>query len=149
VLAEHEGWNERVLLLIRAIPQDRFYNWSLFDSDPLPRWRQGRITLLGDDAHPMLPFHGMGGAMAFEDAIVLARCLSDYRDPEQALDRYEALREPRTRAVMLSSRAHGARLQASGPDRSTWHERIRSQGNDAEPQSDWHFFDYNPATVAV
>jgi salicylate hydroxylase len=81
------------------------FKWGLFDRDPLPEWSQRRITLLGDAAHPMLPFLGQGAAMAIEDAYVLARELA--RTPEDvtgALRAYEAERVPRTTMVQLAAR---------------------------------------------
>jgi salicylate hydroxylase len=89
-------------LLDRA---DHCFKWGLFDRDPLPTWSAGRVTLLGDAAHPMLPFLGQGGAMAIEDAYVLARELA--RSPSDiaaALQAYEAERVPRTAQVQLAVR---------------------------------------------
>ncbi len=65
------GWHEFLLTLFRAT--ERCYKWALLDREPLARWSDGRATLLGDAAHPMLPFLAQGGAMAMEDGFVLAR----------------------------------------------------------------------------
>ena len=84
---------------------ERCFKWGLFDRDPLPTWSKQRATLLGDAAHPMLPFLGQGAAMAMEDAFVLARELA--RSPDDistALRFYEAERVPRTARVQLASR---------------------------------------------
>jgi salicylate hydroxylase len=81
------------------------FKWGLFDRDPLAAWSRGRVTLLGDAAHPMLPFLGQGAAMAIEDGYVLARELA--RSPDDlaaALRAYEAERVPRTTMVQLAAR---------------------------------------------
>ncbi len=101
-LAEYEGWDDQLTSLIGAArPPGR---WALLIRQPLPRWTWGRVTLLGDAAHPMLPFLGQGAAQAFEDAAVLARCLADDGDdPEQALERYESMRLSRASRVQRGS----------------------------------------------
>ncbi|MBB2940227.1 salicylate hydroxylase [Amycolatopsis bartoniae] len=102
-LAEFEGWDPRLLELIRAggVPG----RWALLDRAPLSRWSHGPVTLLGDAAHPMFPFFAQGAAQALEDAAVLARCLAaDATDPSGALQRYEALRISRTTKLQQISR---------------------------------------------
>jgi salicylate hydroxylase len=93
--SEFAGWDPRVTDLITAggVPG----RWALLDRAPLRQWSQGRITLLGDAAHPMFPFFAQGAAQSIEDAAVLARCLAaSVDDPEQALKQYEAARIHRT-----------------------------------------------------
>jgi salicylate hydroxylase len=103
-LAEFDGWDPRLTALIRAAGTPG--RWALLDREPLPRWSEGAVTLLGDAAHPMFPFFGQGAAQAIEDAAVLARCLADGRDdPAAALKRYEGLRIPRT--TRLQGASHG------------------------------------------
>jgi 2-polyprenyl-6-methoxyphenol hydroxylase-like FAD-dependent oxidoreductase len=81
---------------------------ALYDRDPLASWGEGRVTLLGDACHPMLPFMAQGAGMAIEDAVVLARCLDGVqRDGvEAALAVYAAARLERTSAVQGGSRAN-------------------------------------------
>jgi salicylate hydroxylase len=107
-------WDERVLQLIAAARQTR--RWALFDREPLARWMQGCVALLGDAAHPMLPFFAQGSAQAFEDAEALAACLQGAgpADVPAALQRYEALRRPRATQVQLMSR--GRELRNHLPD---------------------------------
>ena len=105
VQKEFAGWHEDVQSLLSATPADALYKWGLFDRDPLQQWVYGRIALLGDAAHPMLPFMAQGSAMAIEDAAVLARCLEAFDDLEAALSRYQAVRGERTARVILQSRA--------------------------------------------
>ncbi len=81
------------------------FKWGLFDREPLQTWGGGRVTLLGDAAHPMLPFLGQGAATAIEDGYVLARELA--RSPDDvpaALRAYEALRIPRTARIQIAAR---------------------------------------------
>jgi len=92
------------------------FKWGLFDRDPLPTWSTQRITLLGDAAHPMLPFLGQGAAMAIEDAYVLARELA--RSPDDvavALRAYEAERVPRTARVQLAARDQAKTYHMTSP----------------------------------
>jgi 2-polyprenyl-6-methoxyphenol hydroxylase-like FAD-dependent oxidoreductase len=81
---------------------------ALYDRDPLPRWGDGRIILLGDACHPMLPFMAQGAGMAIEDAVVLARCLDGVTadGTAEALARYAATRVERTSAMQGGSRAN-------------------------------------------
>jgi 2-polyprenyl-6-methoxyphenol hydroxylase-like FAD-dependent oxidoreductase len=73
VMAAYDGWHPQVRAIIGAA--DEAFIWALFDRAPLPRWSVGRITLLGDACHPMLPFTGQGAAQAVEDGATLAACL--------------------------------------------------------------------------
>ena len=82
------------------------YRWALVDRDPLPRWSEGRATLLGDACHPMLPFLAQGAVMAIEDAWILSRKLKTSPDVATALAAYEEERKPRT-----SRAQNGARVQ--------------------------------------
>lgn len=98
--ADFRGWHEDVQALIREI--DAPYKWALMVRPPLERWSTGRVTLLGDAAHSMLPFLAQGAAQAVEDAYVLARCLKQYA-VEEALRHYEAARRERTRRAVEGS----------------------------------------------
>lgn len=82
---------------------------ALYERDPLPHWSKGRITLLGDSCHPMMPFMAQGAGMAIEDAVVLARCLQDLSEPADvaaALQRYDHLRMERASRIQLGSRGN-------------------------------------------
>ncbi len=78
---------------------------ALYERDPLPRWSVGRVTLLGDACHPMLPFMAQGAGMAIEDGVVLGRCLAG-DEPEAELKRYEAARLERTGKIQIGSRGN-------------------------------------------
>ncbi len=100
----YKGWFQDIHDLIDAT--DRINKWALFDRDPLPAWTQGRCTLLGDAAHPMLPFLAQGACQAIEDGYVAAALLaSSAGDWEEALNEYERVRLPRTSRVQLGARA--------------------------------------------
>ena len=94
------------------------FRWGLYDRDPLPTWTRGRLTLLGDAAHPMLPHAGQGANQAIEDAMTLAAILSraDQASAPRALLIYELLRRERTAKVQHIARVNGARFDASGSD---------------------------------
>jgi len=98
------GWLD-VGALIDAAP--RWWQYPMVDRDPLPRWRSGRITLLGDAAHPMYPVGANGASQAIIDARVLARALAMTPTVEAALERYETERRPATAAVVLANRQAG------------------------------------------
>ena len=78
----------------------------LVDRDPLERWVDGNVALLGDACHPMTPYMAQGAAMAIEDAAILSRCLGgvDRDGVADALARYEATRKARTARMQLTSR---------------------------------------------
>jgi salicylate hydroxylase len=80
------------------------YKWGIRDRDPLPRWTDGAVTLLGDAAHPMMPTLAQGAAIALEDGIALARQLARHDEPRAALAAYEAERRPRASRVVLQAR---------------------------------------------
>ena len=101
--AEFAGWDPRVGELIGAA--GHVGRWSVRDHAPLRRWVNGRIALLGDAAHPMLPFYAQGAGQAIEDAAALAVCLTTGPwDPSAALARYELVRMPRATQVQEASR---------------------------------------------
>ncbi len=105
-LETYKNWHPSIGTLISNTTE--LYKWAVFERDPLPQWTEGRVTLLGDSAHPMLPYLAQGGCMAFEDAYVLASALAQpSMDPVQALKHYEELRRPRTSQVQLASRNRG------------------------------------------
>jgi salicylate hydroxylase len=119
-LAAHfAGWDPVIGQVIAAIsgPGGSGFQWGMYDRAPLPKWNSGRLTLLGDAAHPMLPHLGQGVNQALEDAVVLATLLGAGTSPAevpQALAAYEGLRRDRTARVQLGSRRQGAGYDSSG-----------------------------------
>jgi salicylate hydroxylase len=103
---EFERWHPQVAMIIAAA--DITNRWALYDRDPLPRWTVGRVTLLGDAAHAMLPYMAQGAVQAIEDAAVLARCLETGAcQLPPALRRYEETRKPRATQCQEGSRRNG------------------------------------------
>ena len=133
LIAEFEGWDDRVRQLIVSATSTK--RWAMYDRDPLERWSVGRISLLGDAAHAMLPFFAQGAAQAIEDAVVLARCLQSANDDSapQALQRYESIRRPRTSQVQVMSRGREVRNHLpDGPEQ----ERRDSELANGDPLRD-------------
>jgi 2-polyprenyl-6-methoxyphenol hydroxylase-like FAD-dependent oxidoreductase len=97
------GWHEPVESLIEATDERNILKNGAYDLAPLKRWGNGRVMLLGDAAHPCTPNLGLGGCMALEDALVLAKSFCKEATPELALRGYESLRRRRTRHVQQRS----------------------------------------------
>ncbi|HVY89941.1 MAG TPA: FAD-dependent monooxygenase [Hyphomonadaceae bacterium] len=108
-----KGWDERVLKVMGRAQS--CHRWALFDRDPLPRWSDKRVTLLGDACHPMPPFQAQGAAMALEDAVTLSKRLAAEGASDEALKRYEAQRKPRTTRVLASARSNMGVFHRSNP----------------------------------
>jgi salicylate hydroxylase len=105
-------WHASARDLLAA--SERWQKWALFDCPPLAAWGEGRVTLLGDAAHPMLPYLAQGAAMAIEDAAVLAASLDRNPDVPAALRRYEASRLPRTTRVQRDASRNGSLYHLGG-----------------------------------
>jgi salicylate hydroxylase len=110
LVAAYAGWHQEVVDVVSA--PEVIGRWALHDRDTLQRWSTERITLVGDAAHPMLPFLAQGANQAIEDAAALATCLRGARreDVSSALARYERARRPRTEDVHSMSRANNTAL---------------------------------------
>ena len=136
LVAEFEGWDDRLRQLITSANSTK--RWAMYDRDPLERWTAGRISLLGDAAHAMLPFYAQGAAQAIEDAVVLADCLgsADHGSVRQALRRYEEMRRPRTSQVQAMSR--GREVRNHLPDGPEQRQRdVELANGDPLRQSAW------------
>lgn len=103
LLRRFAGWHEPVERLIEATEESGILKNGAYDLAPLRRWGHGRVMLLGDAAHPCTPNLGLGGCMALEDALVLAKSFRKEASPELALRRYESLRRKRTSHVQQRS----------------------------------------------
>ena len=133
LIAAKAGWNEALLEMFRHV--EHVFKWGIYDRDPLPQWTRGRVTLLGDAAHPTMPTLAQGANMAMEDGYVLARLLSRHGgDIETALQIYPTLRKPRTDWVTLKSREQFMNNRKASPppfvDR-TWlfvNDVVREEG---------------------
>lgn len=109
-------WHRPIPQLIEATPGDEILKNGTYDRPPVRRWGRGRVTLLGDAAHPTTPNFGQGGCMAIEDAAVLARCLAETDDVPVALRAFEARRYRRTAWITRESLRYGrvAQWQRAG-----------------------------------
>lgn len=149
-LADFEGWHEDIQTMIRTI--DVHFKWALMVREPISNWTVGPVTLLGDAAHPTLPFLAQGACMALEDGYVLARALEAHEDDiPAALAAYQAARIERTARVVRGSnenatRFHNPRLaEAQGAV-----EYIEEQWAPAKVQERYEWlFAYQADTVAV
>lgn len=124
-----------LLDLIRSIPPGGLFKWGLRDREPLSTWSAGRVTMLGDAAHPMTPFLGQGACLALEDALLLGRAFAAATTINEALRRYEAARKTRGTNVQLWSREEGMALQDPTRRRRTALDR--------------GLYDYDPVIVPV
>jgi salicylate hydroxylase len=132
-LREHfAGWEPTVLDIIGAL--DETMRWALHDREPLPAWTAGRVTLLGDAAHSMLPHQGQGAGQSVEDAVVLARCLERATPDtvERWLRLYEHIRKPRTERVQRASRVSGEIYDLTDPE-----EQERRAASTLETKGAW------------
>lgn len=124
---EFAGWDPMVETILAQAKST--FRWGLYDREPLARWTNARLTLLGDAAHPMLPHAGQGANQAIEDGVALATLLShaDRDSAPRALQLYEQLRRERTAGVQQRSRLNGARYYASGSDRGARDRALAGQ----------------------
>jgi salicylate hydroxylase len=115
---EFEGWDPRIGNVLQQV--DKTFRWALYDREPLPTWTKGRLTLLGDAAHPMLPHLGQGANQSIEDGMALATILAqvDASVVPASLLAYERLRRERVAEVQLGARQNGLRLDSAYADLS-------------------------------
>jgi len=113
---EFEGWDPRIGNVLQQV--DKTFRWALYDREPLVTWTEGRLTLLGDAAHPMLPHLGQGANQSIEDGMALATILArvDTSAVPAALLAYERLRRERVAEVQLGARQNGLRLDSAYAD---------------------------------
>jgi len=131
--AAYAGWHPLVQRVIDAV--DETFIWAVFDRKPLDRWTYGRVTMLGDACHPMLPFMGQGGAQAIEDAAAITACLLKCGDDvKAALNLYEAVRQPRAARIQEQSWDNKTRFHMpDGPD------QVQRDAAMAQGMTDWSY----------
>ncbi len=137
-LKEFEGWHPQIGELIGAVETTN--RWALYDRNPLPRWTVGRVTLMGDAAHPMLPYMAQGAVQSIEDAAVLAKCLelADAHDVGAALSRYEQTRKPRASQCQEGSRRNAVMFHlADGEEQRKRDANLTSASTAPLPQNAW------------
>jgi 2-polyprenyl-6-methoxyphenol hydroxylase-like FAD-dependent oxidoreductase len=113
---EFAGWDLRIETLLKQVKMT--FRWALYDREPLPTWTRGRLTLLGDAAHPMLPHLGQGANQSIEDGMALATILAraDRTTVPTALAAYERLRRERVAQVQRGARENGMRYDSAYAD---------------------------------
>jgi salicylate hydroxylase len=131
-LAAFTGWHPQVRAILQAV--DEIFLWALFDRKPMAHWSAGRVTLLGDACHAMLPFMAQGAAQAIEDGATLAECLSQVstHGVPEALHRYETLRLPRATRMQALSGTNKTRFHL--PDGPT---QVDRDAELARGSTDW------------
>jgi 2-polyprenyl-6-methoxyphenol hydroxylase-like FAD-dependent oxidoreductase len=107
LLERFGGWHKPIGEIIEATDEPAILRNDIYDLEPLTRWSDGRVTLLGDAAHPSTPNLGQGACQAIEDAVVLGGCLHDEPDVASALRQYESRRLARTSSITMQSRRMG------------------------------------------
>jgi len=141
--ASFDGWDPRVTHLLSKV--ETCFWWGLYDRKPLSQWVNGRLTLLGDAAHPMLPHLGQGANQAIEDGTALAVLLEGCAEGgaiEAALKRYAALRQPRTAMVQAEARKNGLRYDSKYADLG---QRDREIANSATLRKSLYDYDIEKA----
>ena len=147
--ADFAGWHEDVQALIRNIPVP--HKWALMTRPPMERWTVGRVTLLGDACHSMVPFLAQGAVMAIEDGFMLARALSASGDIGSNLLRYESARRERTRKAVEGSAANIGRFHhpaLADPDKARDYVAREWAGQNVAERYEW-LFRYDVTTAAV
>jgi salicylate hydroxylase len=143
--ADFIGWHPIIQTIIDAADKDQCYRWSLFGRPPTMNWSTQRVTLLGDSAHPTLPYLAQGAAMAIEDGAVLMRALDMKSDIAEALQLYQRNRIERTAKIVNQSAANRElfHLPSQAAMRAAFAKR--DEGDD---RNKW-LYSYNPLTVPL
>ncbi|MGD0107920.1 MAG: FAD-dependent monooxygenase [Rhodopila sp.] len=148
-LRDLASWHDDVKTIIRNI--DTPYKWALLGREPLDHYAQGRVCVMGDAAHPTLPFLAQGANMALEDAVVIARCLDLSDDPAEALRRYETARLHRTAAIVRGSSDNTKRFHnpaLGSPEGAAAYVEREFQPEKVRQRYDW-LYEYDALTVTL
>lgn len=140
--ADFPDWHPAVRAIIESADRDDCYCWAMNDRIPVHHWSTSRATLMGDAAHPTLPYMAQGAAMAVEDAAVVARALENYPVPE-AMERYRAHRSGRTERIVNESYAN--RQLFHQPSHQALRDAFAKRDMNAE-RTAW-LFSYDPTTA--
>ena len=142
---DFEGWHPAIQTVIDAADHNEVYRWSLFNRPPIRAWSQGRVTLLGDSAHPTLPYLAQGAVMAIEDGMVLTRALGMRPNAEEALRLYERNRVDRTAKIVEQSTFN--RYLFHLPNVQAMRDAF-ARRDEGEDRNKW-LYSYNPLTVRL
>jgi salicylate hydroxylase len=143
----YAGFHPQVRGIIAAANET--FKWALLDRMPLPRWSFGRITLLGDACHPMLPFLGQGAGQAIEDGAALAACMQRFGDDvPAAFELYQSLRLPRTARCQAQSRENMTRFHLpDGPAQQERDAKMATGTTDWAQQAIAWLYSYDAAAL--
>ncbi|KWX00479.1 salicylate 1-monooxygenase [Carbonactinospora thermoautotrophica] len=147
LVAAYTGWNDQITRLLHA--PDAVRRWALHDRDAVEWWSRGRITIIGDAAHPMLPFMAQGANQAIEDAAVLAACLRGVTSDgvAAALQRYAEIRKPRTAEIQRISRENNRTLHLPDGDRQQQRDQAL-RGNSGLRDQEW-LYGYDAESAVI
>ncbi len=143
--ADFAGWHPAIQQIIDCGDKDQAFRWSLHNRAPIRAWGQGRVTLLGDSAHPTLPYLAQGAVMAIEDGAVLTRALGMAGNIEDALKLYERNRVERTARIVEQSTFNRALFHL--PSVQAMRDAFANR-NEGEDRNAW-LYSYNPLTVEL
>ncbi len=143
--ARYAGWHPAIQTIIDAADKTQCYRWSLFNRPPIRDWSTQRVTLLGDAAHPTLPYLAQGAVMAIEDGAVLTRALAMTDAIPEALQIYQRNRIDRTAQIVLQSSANRELFHL----RSVAEIRARFARRDEGDKRNRWLYSYNPLTVEL
>jgi salicylate hydroxylase len=143
--ARYVGWHPALQTVIDAADKDQCYLWSLYNRPPIRDWSTKRVTLLGDAAHPTLPYLAQGAAMAIEDGAVLTRALAMTDSIAEALQIYQRNRIDRTARIVLQSSANRELFHLRSEDEIRARFATKDEGED---RNRW-LYSYNPLTVEL
>jgi salicylate hydroxylase len=142
---DFKGWHQSIQIVIDALDKDACYRYALNNRPPVSNWSTQKATLLGDSAHPTLPYMASGAVMAIEDAAVITRCLLDHADITQALQHFQNNRLERTAKIVNGSTfSRGLyRIEDVQAMRDAFHEQDLNKS-----RAQW-LYSYDPLQVAL
>jgi salicylate hydroxylase len=143
--ADYAGWHPKIQAILDAAARDECYRWALNDRTPVRNWSTARVTLLGDAAHPTLPFLAQGACMAIEDGAVLARALEGAGSVREALEIYQRARAERCARVVTESAEHGGLYHIVDAEEM---KQAFAERNIAREREQW-LYNYDPLTVPL
>ena len=141
IAAAFDGWHPHASDLIAKIPENTAFRWGLFARQPLNTLVSGNAALIGDAAHPMLPWFGQGASSSIEDGVVLTRCFEASNSVSEAFEKYNQARLERVTFLQRESNLGGERLQSLDP--------YSLKNQPAKNEDALGIFRYNPATIPV
>ncbi|MDP2356701.1 MAG: FAD-dependent monooxygenase [Beijerinckiaceae bacterium] len=143
--ADYAGWHPIIQTIIDCANKDECYRWSLHRREPTMNWSTRRVTLLGDSAHPTLPYLAQGAVMAIEDGAVLTRALAITDDIAEGLQIYQRNRIDRTARIVRQSTANRTLFHLGSQEAIRAAFANRDEG---EERNAW-LYSYNPLTVEL